>query len=176
MRSFRGGLSEARRRLREFVDSRLSRYHLGRGDPGLEVQSDLSPYLHFGQISAREVALAVRGARRAPREEREACLEELVVRRELAVNFCLHNAQYDSWLYLPEWARSSLEAHSGDPRPFRYSREELEAARTHDVYWNAAMRKLVLTGKMHNHMRMYWGKKILEWTPDPDRRSRPPWI
>lgn len=165
--TFRGGPSEARSRLLEFVERKLPRYHLDRGNPGLEIQSELSPYLHFGQISAREVALAVLDAKRAPEEARAAFLEELVVRRELSANFCIHNEQYDSWHCLPDWARSSLEAHSGDARPVCYSRDDLESGRTHDPYWNAAMRELAVTGKMHNYMRMYWGKKILEWTSDP---------
>ena len=128
----------------------------------------LSPYLHFGQISPVEIALRVRRASAGSARDRAAYLEELIVRRELAVNFVHFNDRYDRYDSLPAWARATLEAHRRDPREHRYSRSQLEAAQTEDRYWNAAMREMRHTGYMHNRMRMYWGKKILEWSPTPE--------
>ncbi len=164
--AIRGGLSEARRRLRRFLDGRLAEYPERRNDPTVDIQSGLSPYLHFGQISVVEVAWAAHTCE-APRAARDAFLEELVVRRELSMNFARYNPRCAAWEGLPAWARATLEAHAGDPRPFLYSAGELEAAATHDPAWNAAQREMTVGGKMHNYMRMYWGKKILEWTADP---------
>jgi deoxyribodipyrimidine photo-lyase len=127
----------------------------------------MSPYLHFGQVSP--VYLAVEARRRlavAPRDV-ETLLEELIVRRELAVNFVEYTPDYDSFESLPQWARAALERHRDDRRPHVYTTGELASARTHDPYWNAAMREMVHTGFMHNYMRMYWGKKILEWSRTP---------
>jgi len=126
----------------------------------------LSPYLHFGQISPVEIALAVRAAR-APAADRDSYLEELIVRRELAVNFVLSNECYDRFESLPGWAQRTLALHARDARAHTYDFEQLAAARTHDAYWNAAMQEMRLTGFMHNYMRMYWGKKVLEWSPTP---------
>ncbi len=164
---FRGGTSQARARLRAFVSERLARYARHRSEPGTDDVSHLSPYLHFGQISPLEVALAVRGTRRGSSQDRDDFLEELIVRRELACNFVRYERHYDSWRGLPEWARKTLTKHEKDDRPHRYTKSELEAAETHDRYWNAAMREMKHTGYMHNHMRMYWGKKILEWCNTP---------
>jgi len=161
---YTGGTSEARRLLDEFIDQRLARYHDRRNEPALDWVSHMSPYLHFGQISPVEIALEVS---LHDGEGPDAYLEELIVRRELAANFCHHNPRYDSFEALPEWARETLAKHAADEREYEYSRERLEHARTHDPYWNAAQTEMVLTGKMHNYMRMYWGKKILEWTRDP---------
>ena len=159
-----GGHVAAEHRLKEFLDSRLDTYGSLRSDPAATAYSGLSPYLHFGQISPLEVALAAsdHGGPGA-----ESFLEELIVRRELAVNFTYYNQSYDSFACLPDWAQSTLKAHETDTRPYHYSREELETAATHDEYWNAAQREMRLTGSMHNYMRMYWGKKILEWCPGP---------
>jgi deoxyribodipyrimidine photo-lyase len=164
---FRGGTSEARRRLRAFLEGPLENYAAARSDPAREQVSFLSAYLHFGQISPVEVALAVRQAE-AQQASRATYLEELIVRRELAINFVALEPDYDRYSCLPEWARRTLEAHRSDPRPHLYSRAEFEAAETHDPYWNAAMREMRLTGYLHNHMRMYWGKKILEWSATPE--------
>ncbi len=161
------GRSAALARLGAFVRGPLQRYHLERSDPARDLGSGLSAYLHFGQISVLEIALAVRSAE-APLPAREAFLEELVVRRELAINFVHYNPRYDAYAGLPAWSRASLEAHAGDPRPYRYRYEELADASTHDPYWNAAQTELLTTGRMHGYMRMYWGKKILEWSPDPE--------
>jgi deoxyribodipyrimidine photo-lyase len=165
---FKGGTSEARRRLRAFVDGPLDNYAEARGEPAREQVSFLSAYLHFGQISPVEIALSVSGAG-AERKNRSAYLEELIVRRELAMNLVEHAPDYDCYSCLPEWARHTLEAHRHDPRPHIYGEAELAACKTHDPYWNAAMREMRATGYMHNHMRMYWGKKILEWSSSPQQ-------
>jgi deoxyribodipyrimidine photo-lyase len=128
----------------------------------------MSPYLHFGQISPVYLALQVRDAREGQGIDRAAYLEELIVRRELAVNFVYYTPDYDRCSCLPDWARKTLAEHAADRREHLYTREELEAANTHDPYWNAAMQEMKHTGFMHNYMRMYWGKKILEWTADPE--------
>ncbi|MFO8050753.1 MAG: deoxyribodipyrimidine photo-lyase [Thermoplasmatota archaeon] len=162
---FVGGTSRALIHMKEFMEKDLDRYHLERNDPSKGIQSDMSPYLHFGQISPLTIALLV-GTSGSPGSD--AYLDELVVRRELAINFVFYNDSYDSFLCLPEWSRKSLREHASDKREHIYSRRELDEAETHDPYWNAAQTEMVRTGKMHNYMRMYWGKKILEWTEDPE--------
>ena len=164
--SFRGGPREARRTLARFIRERLRGYAEGRNHPELDATSQLSPYLHFGHIGPREVARAVRGAD-APREDRDAFLEEFIVRRELATNFVRFNPRYDSLEGCEPWARRTLEAHAADRRRPSYPLARLEAADTHDPLWNAAQVQMVETGWMHGYVRMYWAKKILEWTPDP---------
>ncbi len=164
--SFHGGHGRARARLRGFVTRRLRAYRQARALPGAPQVSTLSPYLHFGQISPVEVALAARDAAVAE-SECASFLEELIVRRELAVNFVTTRPDYACYEALPEWARRSLAMHAADRRDHLYSYEQLAAAGTHDPYWNAAMQELRLTGYMHNYMRMYWGKKVLEWSPTP---------
>jgi deoxyribodipyrimidine photo-lyase len=168
--TYRGGETEARRRLTEFIQERLQGYATLRNEPSLDHVSRLSPYLHFGQISPLEIALVVADSPHVA--DREAFLEELIVRRELSANFVFYNPAYDRYEGLPEWSRRTLDSHRADPRPYLYSREELERAQTHDPYWNAAMREMILTGKMHNYMRMYWGKKILEWSATPEEAFR----
>jgi len=155
----------ARACLERFIHEKLDRYDRERNDPNLDALSGLSPYLHFGQISPLDVALAV-AATGSPGAA--PFLEELLVRRELSFNFVHYNPAYDQFAGLPRWARESLDRHRADDRPFRYAPEALEAAATHDPYWNAAQRQMVRTGKMHGYMRMYWGKKLLEWNPDPE--------
>jgi deoxyribodipyrimidine photo-lyase len=162
----RGGETEARRRLRKFIQSQLKDYSEARNEPAAAHTSVMSAYLHFGQISPLEIALAVQDAD-APQGDREAYLEELIVRRELSINFVYYNAKYDSYECLPDWAQKALAQHARDKRPVIYSRQQLERAQTHDPFWNAAQREMLLTGFMHNYMRMYWGKKILEWSRSP---------
>ncbi|MGE5669418.1 MAG: deoxyribodipyrimidine photo-lyase [Betaproteobacteria bacterium] len=164
---FHGGTAEARRRLQAFVGGGLSRYAAARGEPALAQVSFLSSYLHFGQISPVEIALETTRSD-ADTEGRAVYLEELIVRRELAINFVEYEPDYDRYECLPRWARDTLDRHRSDPRPHRYDANELAAAETHDRYWNAAMREMRDTGYMHNHMRMYWGKKILEWSASPE--------
>jgi deoxyribodipyrimidine photo-lyase len=169
---FRGGTAEAKRRLVDFIVDKLNDYGELRNDPSLDFVSHMSPYLHFGQISPLHIALQVQDAGKLPSKSREAYLEELIVRRELSMNFAYYNPTYDAFQGLPEWARRTLKNHQRDKREYLYSREELEGARTHDPYWNAAQKEMVITGKMHNYMRMYWGKKILEWSPTPEEAFR----
>jgi deoxyribodipyrimidine photo-lyase len=159
--AFAGGTARARELLEMFIASKLDRYDADRNDPCLDGLSDLSPYIHFGQISPVYVAIRVQDAR-SPGTA--AFLEELIIRRELAVNFVHHNEGYNSFQGLPRWCRETLMEHGMDERPYTYSLEQLEQARTHDPYWNSAQTQMVKTGKMHGYMRMYWGKKIMEWT------------
>ncbi len=165
---FRGGRQEALRRLEVFVTTALIGYAEKRSDPALTATSLLSPYLHFGHIAPTEIVIAVLSATGCSAEDRETLVEELVIRRELSLNYTTFEPHYDTYDALPGWARDTLRAHAGDRREFVYSVEQLEAAETHDPYWNAAMAEMVKTGYMHNYMRMYWGKKILEWTADPE--------
>jgi deoxyribodipyrimidine photo-lyase len=165
---FKGGTAAARARLRAFLAEKLSGYAEGRNEPAAGQTSGMSPYLHFGHLSPVELALAVASARPPGDPDRAAYLEELIVRRELSHNFVTHNDRYDAFDGLPRWARATLDRHRADPRPHLYGREELEAGRTHDPYFNAAMREMRLTGFMHNYMRMYWGKKILEYSESPE--------
>ena len=164
---FQGGTAPARRQLTRFLRNDLPGYANARNDPANPKTSCLSPYLHFGQISPVEIACKVRNAGGPTTEDKESFLEELIVRRELAVNFVEFDDQYDSFDCLPEWARKTLQEHVDDERPLRYTAKELESAQTHDPYWNAAMTEMRATGYMHNYMRMYWGKKILEWSNTP---------
>ena len=169
---FRGGTAEAKRRLTDFIVDKLKDYGELRNDPSLDYVSHMSPYLHFGQVSPLYIALQVQNVGKILSKSREAYLEELIVRRELSMNFAYYNPNYDSFQGLPEWARRTLKNHQKDKREYLYSREELEEARTHDPYWNAAQKEMVVTGKMHNYMRMYWGKKIIEWSPSAEEAFR----
>ncbi|MBS7633705.1 deoxyribodipyrimidine photo-lyase [Candidatus Bathyarchaeota archaeon] len=164
---FRGGTSEASKRLEIFLEDKLPEYADLRNDPSVDYQSMLSPYLHFGQISPVHIALKVVGAQ-ASISAKEAYLEELIVRRELAVNYVHYNSNYDRFAGLPEWAKRTLLSHKNDPREYLYSLIEFENAETHDPIWNAAQNEMRLTGKMHGYMRMYWGKKIIEWSESPE--------
>jgi deoxyribodipyrimidine photo-lyase len=169
VRFFKGGTAEAKRHLRRFIRHRLDRFGDLRNDPSLEYLSNLSPYLHFGQISPIYVALE---ARKSGSPGVDAFLEELIVRRELSMNLVLYNRHYDTFKALPAWATATLKAHHNDRREYTYTRRQLENARTHDPYWNAAQNEMRLTGKMHGYMRMYWGKKIIEWTRTPEQAYR----
>lgn len=160
-----GGPTEAARRLARFLEGILPGYS-GNGKSADRAGSGISPYLRFGQISPLRLALAAQAAD-VPEEDRAAFLEELIVRRELASNFVAYNPAYDRLEGLPDWARKTLAKHADDPRPFVYSRDELAAAETHDPIWNAAQRELLARGRIHNYVRMYWGKKIIEWSRTP---------
>lgn len=161
------GEKAALKALRTFVSSGLTGYDRARNDPTRDGQSGLSPWLHFGQLSPQRVALMVMGSH-CPKSDREAFTEELIVRRELSDNFCLYNDHYDSMEGFPEWARTTLRVHTRDRREHVYTPEEFECSGTHDPLWNAAQMEMVRTGKMHGFMRMYWAKKILEWSPSPE--------
>jgi deoxyribodipyrimidine photo-lyase len=169
VRGERGGRAAGLRALRRFVGRALARYDEDRNRPELGAATSLlSPWLHFGQIGPREAALAARAAD-APEAAKAAFLEQLVVRRELAVNFVARNEAYDRYEGVPAWARRSLEARLGDPRPRIYTEEELEGAATDDPLWNAAQREMAATGRMHGYVRMYWAKRLLTWTEHPAR-------
>jgi deoxyribodipyrimidine photo-lyase len=160
-----GGEIAAQQRLSAFLDQ-LPCYAEHRNDPARPCTSQLSPYLHFGQISPVTIY------RRITSYDSPAVadfVEQLIVRRELAVNFVYYNPQYDRYEALPEWARKSLENHEQDPRSIRYDAQTLLTAATHDPYWNAAQKELVHLGTMHGYMRMYWGKKLLEWANTPQQ-------
>jgi len=165
------GENAAQKILREFLRKKLPSYRERRNDPAEDAQSNLSSYLHFGHISAQRIALEV-SKNDADKESREAFLEELIVRRELSDNFCFYNRHYDSFEGFPDWAKKTLNDHRTDGRVYIYSLEDFEHANTHDQLWNAAQREMVRTGKMHGYMRMYWGKKILEWTQSPEEAPR----
>lgn len=163
------GEKAASQSLSGFIKKKLPDYGQARNNPAVDGQSDLSPYLHFGHISPQRVALEVREMRERAKERtsHDAFLEELIVRRELSDNFCFYNAEYDSFEGFPEWAKKTLNAHRKDKREYLYSRKQFEHGETHDALWNAAQMEMVKRGKMHGYMRMYWGKKILEWTQTP---------
>jgi deoxyribodipyrimidine photo-lyase len=161
---YKAGTSNAKARLIRFLDEKLDEYPDKRNDPSENFQSNLSPYLHFGQISPLEIAFMVK---KTESPGVEAFLEELIVRRELAINYVTYNPDHGSFSGLPNWAKKTLIEHRDDSRVIQYSLKELEEAETHDPYWNAAQNEMMKTGKMHGYMRMYWGKKILEWTQNP---------
>ncbi|MFN9926784.1 MAG: deoxyribodipyrimidine photolyase, partial [Phenylobacterium sp.] len=166
VKRFPAGETAARAQLARFLRLHLARYGDERGKPEAGVASLMSPYLHFGQIGPLEIALAVRDS--GVSEGVATYLEELIVRRELAINHVFHATNYDAYDVIPDWARRTLADHAGDARPYLYSRAQFEAGETHDPYWNAAMLEMRATGYMHNHMRMYWGKKILQWSAGPE--------
>ncbi|MBN1356311.1 deoxyribodipyrimidine photo-lyase [bacterium] len=159
------GAAAAHRMLKNFLKTGLKQYETDRNDPNRDGQSNLSSYLHFGQISAQRIALEVQAA---DPTGSFAFLEELIVRRELSDNCCLFNPDYDSVAGFPPWARKTLDAHRKDPREYVYSKNTFETARTHDPLWNAAQKQMTVTGKMHGYLRMYWAKKILEWSASPE--------
>jgi deoxyribodipyrimidine photo-lyase len=171
-RMFRGGASEASARLDRFLARGLPSYMESSRRPEADDTSTLSPYLHFGQISPVEIALAAGASDAQVGENERKFLDELVVRRELACNFVAYTPDYDTYEALPPWARQTLEKHARDPRPHCYEKRQLKAAKTHDPYWNAAMREMRATGFLHNYLRMYWGKKILEWSATPQQAFR----
>ncbi len=166
---FKGGTAQARKIFSDFLRRRFINYVDNRNQPQTDDVSHMSKYLHFGQISPLYLAMQVLKTKKRSKEALDAFLEELVVRRELAMNFVYYSPNYDSYQCLPNWAQKTLAEHKKDSREYRYTRRQLENARTHDEYWNAAMREMTSTGFMHNYMRMYWGKKILEWTPTPEQ-------
>ncbi|HVM93209.1 MAG TPA: deoxyribodipyrimidine photo-lyase [Terriglobales bacterium] len=168
---FKGGTKEAMRLLAEFVDKKLKHYARDRNHPELDGTSRLSPYLHFGHISPLTIALAVQKSA-APKAAKESFLDELITWRELAINFVTYNSNYDNFESGENWAHRTLATHARDPRPYLYTEKQLENAETHDPLWNAAQMQMVTSGWMHNYMRMYWGKKILEWTKTPAEAYR----
>jgi deoxyribodipyrimidine photo-lyase len=148
--------------LKEFIEIRLKNYDQ-RNDPNADATSRLSAYLHFGQLSAQRIALATKQSKLAS----ESFLEELIVRKELADNYVLYNPNYDNFEGLPDWAKKTLNKHLDDPREYTYTLKQFEEGKTHDPIWNAAQLQMVKSGYMHGYVRMYWAKKILEWSKDP---------
>jgi deoxyribodipyrimidine photo-lyase len=149
------------------ISRKLQGYGDDRNNPCVNGQSGMSAYLHFGQLSPQRLAWTVSRSR-LPAETKEVFLEELVVRRELSDNFCYYEPGYDSFDGFPEWARKTLDQHRNDKRDYLYSLEEFEQGQTHEELWNACQIDMVQSGKLHGYLRMYWAKKILEWTPDPE--------
>lgn len=166
-RFFAPGEDEAAKALDTFIEKKLERYDEERNDPTGDAVSNLSPYLHFGHISSLRVALKVM-EHPTKGESKDAFLEELIVRRELSDNYCFYEESYDSFEGFTDWAKKTLDAHREDPRPYLYNLRQLENAETHDRLWNAAQMEAVKRGKMAGYLRMYWAKKILEWTKSPE--------
>lgn len=163
---FKSGEDEALNTLQKFIKQKLRNYEKDKNNPLKNVLSNLSPYLHFGQISSLRVVLEI--LKDFEFSEVEAFLDEIIVRKELSDNFCLYNENYDSFEGLKPWAKKTLVNHKIDKREFLYSVKDLETANTHDKAWNKAQMQMITTGKMHGYMRMYWAKKILEWTNSPE--------
>ena len=167
---FTGGSGAARKRLQFFVEHLLADYDKQRNQPTVDGSSRLSPYLHFGHIGPIEIALAVDASAKkhaSLKVARDSFFNELLVWRELAVNFVKYTPNYDSAECAEPWARQTLTEHARDPREWTYTLEQLERGETHDELWNASQLQMVHFGWMHNYTRMYWGKKILEWSRDP---------
>jgi deoxyribodipyrimidine photo-lyase len=165
---FMGGTHPAQKRFHHFLKTIMGRYDQNSNQPQTDDISGMSPYLHFGQISPLWLALKVREVEKEMPADAAAYLEQLIIRRELSMNFVHYTPNYDRFEALPGWAQKTLAEHRGDRREYLYSHEELEKAQTHDPYWNAAMKEMIHTGYMHNYMRMYWGKKVLEWSRIPE--------
>ena len=181
----RGGSKRAQKTKQSFLKSRLTKYHTDRNQPEQEIASGLSPYLHFGHISAHQVVAEILEREewtpdRLPEkatgsssewwglsEEAESFLDELITWREVGYNMCALRDDYDEYESLPEWAQITMEEHARDKRSHIYSLQEFETANTHDELWNAAQRQLVREGRIHNYLRMLWGKKIYEWCAHP---------
>jgi deoxyribodipyrimidine photo-lyase len=166
--AFQGGRKAAEAALREFLELRLSRYARDKNEPSAHATSRLSPYLHYGYISSLEVALAVGDYAREHKLIADEFLEQLIVRRELAFNFVRYTADYKTLAALPDWVRKTIDVHRRDRRDPVYTRGQFERAATHDDLWNATQKELLLRGTIHGYYRMYWGKKILEWSSGAD--------
>jgi len=149
--------------LNDFIENKLNDYGIKRNDPALDYQSNLSPYIHFGQISSQRIVLEVINQNKNE-DSKKSFLEEIIVRKELADNYCYYNKNYDNFNGFPNWAKKTLNEHANDKRKYIYNTKELENSKTHDILWNAAQTEMIKTGKMHGYLRMYWAKKILEWT------------
>jgi deoxyribodipyrimidine photo-lyase len=162
--SYRGGRVAAEKLLRHFLDRNLRRYARERNEPSAHATSDMSPYLHFGMISSLELALAAKEHAAEHQLIADEYLEELIVRRELAFNYARHVSRPDSLANLPDWAKETLRKHAPDHREPVYQPAQFEQAQTHDALWNACQKEMLLRGKIHGYYRMYWGKKIIEWS------------
>lgn len=163
----KSGEDEAIKLMKLFINKKLKHYSFSRNDPNQDGQSNLSPYLNLGQISSQRIALEVIKVE-TNKVSKEAFLEELIIRKELSDNFCYYNPNYDSFNGFPNWAKETLNKHRYDKREYIYTLRQFEEAETHDSLWNAAQIEMLEKGKMHGYMRMYWAKKILEWTRHPE--------
>ncbi len=160
---YHGGSVNGRKRLKYFIENILANYAESRNKPEIDGSSRLSSYLHFGFLSPLEIGLAVKNSD-APKESKDAFLEELIVRRELSYNFTKFNKDYDSLKALPNWVQQTMRDHIGDERKEIYSIKELETCATYDELWNATQREMNITGEVHNYVRMLWGKLIIQWS------------
>ncbi|MGI8457706.1 MAG: deoxyribodipyrimidine photo-lyase [Propionibacteriaceae bacterium] len=167
---FTGGTTAGTKVLRAFLKKNFTTYATNRNQPQTDDVSHMSKYLHFGQLSPVWIALQVR--EHGSSENVDAYLEELIIRRELPMNYVFYEPAYDRYSALPDFAKNTLAEHRSDEREHTYTRSQLEKAATHDPYWNAAMKEMIFTGYMHNYMRMYWGKKIIEWSKTPETAYR----
>ena len=165
--NIRSGTRNAFRTFKSFIDKKIYRYGDKANDPNEDVLSDLSPYIHFGHIAPQRIVLEIEKLN-IDEKVKGPFLEELVIRRELADNFCLYEENYDSFDGFPQWSKNTLDIHRADKRDHLYSLSKFENADTHDALWNSSQKEMVKTGKMHGYMRMYWAKKILEWTKNPE--------
>jgi deoxyribodipyrimidine photo-lyase len=180
-----GGAIEAHKTLDRFIQSRIASYSSDRNEPEMEGSSGLAPYLHFGHISPHEIFLAIAKTSQWTLDKlskpngkmdgywnmgpnAEAFMDQLMTWREIGFNMCCRERNFDRYESLPSWAIQTLDEHRNDPRQFLYSLEEFESAQTHDPLWNAAQRQLVREGRIHNYLRMLWGKKILNWSKSPE--------
>ena len=161
------GEAAAKASMQKFFKEKYDDYGEKRNDPTLDGLSNLSPYLHFGQLAPQRLAYEA-SQKETNEDSKKSYLEELIIRRELSENFCLFNPDYKTAKAFPDWAKKSHDEHKNDKREYLYSLDELEQAKTHDDLWNAAQKQMVNRGKMHGYMRMYWAKKILEWTKSPE--------
>ncbi len=186
VRDMPGGSRAATKRLKEFRTRKILEYGDSRNQPQQDVTSGLSPYLHFGHISAHEIFTELMTEEEWTPDELadsakgsssgwwgcspnvESFLDELITWRELGYNMCWQRDDYDEYSSLPDWAQKTLKEHAADPRQFTYSLAEFEYAKTHDELWNAAQTQLQRDGRIHNYLRMLWGKKILEWSETPE--------
>jgi deoxyribodipyrimidine photo-lyase len=181
----RGGFRAAAGKLDTFRNSNIQRYAEHRNQPNEEVTSGFSPYLHFGHISTHQIFRKLMDDEEWTPEDLaekasggregwwgcspmlEAFLDQLITWRDIGYNMCWQRDDYDKYDSLPDWAQKTLKEHAGDSRPFVYSLEEFETAATHDPLWNAAQVQLAREGRIHNYLRMLWGKKILHWSESP---------
>lgn len=166
-KTFKTSRNEAQEVLEDFIQKKLEHYDELRNDPNKNAVSGLSKYFHFGQISSQRVAIEVLNSK-ISRPNKEAFLEELIVRKELSDNFCLYNTNFDNLDGIPDWAKKNFENHREDFRQYIYELETFESAQTHEELWNACQRQLLAEGKIHGYLRMYWAKKILEWSANPE--------
>ncbi len=156
--------------LKDFIENKLKYYNEFKNDPNKNVTSKLSPYLHFGQISSQRIAMEIINST-ADRINKEAYLEELIVRKELSDNYCLYNKNFKSIEGIPPWSKETLNNHKRDVRAYLYDLKTFEEAKTHDRLWNAAQKSLLKNNFIHGFLRMYWAKKILEWSGAPQEAT-----